>query len=71
MQVADEHFAQFPVLVDIFWVRQLQLFLGTLSPVYLGRSLMVSVNNSSTAYSEVNSTLAATFSFLQYSLEPW
>lgn len=69
MQVADEHFAQFPVLVDIFWVRQ--LFLGTLSPVYLGRSLMVSVNNSSTAYSEVNSTLAATFSFLQYSLEPW
>lgn len=69
MQVADECFAEFPVLVDIFWVKQ--LFLDVLYPLYLGRSLMVSVNSCSTTYSEVNCILAASFSFLQYSVELW
>lgn len=42
---------------------------------YLGSSLMVSINNCSTAHSEVNCTLAASFSSLCRSIriqgEPW
>ena len=65
VQVADECFTPFPVLLGISWVWL--LFLAMPSPFvanYLGRSLMVSRNDCSTAYSEVNCTLATSCSLL-------